>query len=127
VTAVHHYHPVLSNIRSFAPGKHGGQKAGMDFVMKHNMNTEQIIGIAAGVCTGTSLLPQLIKIKKEKQAGGTSAGMLIILLAGLIGWIAYGILRTDYPIIFTNTFSLVVNIWIMILSVKYKSSNKAKA
>ncbi|PZR25093.1 MAG: hypothetical protein DI535_19745 [Citrobacter freundii] len=84
------------------------------------METEQIIGIAAGICTGMSLLPQLVKIKKEKQANGTSNGMLAILLLGLIGWIIYGIMRKDYPVIITNAFSLVINIWIVILSVKYK-------
>ncbi|MBO9657698.1 MAG: SemiSWEET transporter [Chitinophagaceae bacterium] len=84
------------------------------------MESEQIIGIIAGTCTGVSLLPQLIKIKKEKKANGMSTGMLIVLLAGLTGWIIYGIMRTDYPVIITNSFSLVMNIWIICLSVKYK-------
>lgn len=89
------------------------------------METTQVIGIAAGICTGISLLPQLIKIYKEKKADGMSAGMLIILLAGLIGWVVYGIRKKDYPIICTNTFSLVINVWIMILSQVFKKgSNK---
>jgi len=87
------------------------------------MSTEQVIGIIAGIFTGVSLLPQLIKIKKEKQAEGTSTVMLITLLAGLGGWIVYGVMRADYPIIFTNTFSFVINIWIMCLSFKYARQN----
>lgn len=92
---------------------------GTKFVSAQDMQAEQIIGIGAGICTGVSLLPQLIKIMKEKRADGTSAGMLIILLAGLAGWITYGILKNDFPIIVTNSFSLVINVWIMILSKKY--------
>ncbi|MCG2615116.1 SemiSWEET transporter [Terrimonas sp. NA20] len=83
------------------------------------METEQLIGIVAGVCTGISLVPQLVKIRKEKQAEGTSTVMLITLLLGLGGWIVYGVMRTDYPVIFTNAFSFIINIWIMCLSVKY--------
>jgi MtN3 and saliva related transmembrane protein len=89
------------------------------------METTQIIGIAAGICTGVSLLPQLIKIYKEKKADGTSAGMLIILLAGLIGWVIYGVRKGDYPVIFTNAFSLLINIWIMILSLKFKKDQSS--
>ena len=81
---------------------------------------EQIVGIGAGVFTGISLLPQLIKIYKEKKSENISWGMLIILLTGLGGWIWYGVLKSDVPIIVTNSFSVVVNIAIMILSVRYK-------
>jgi MtN3 and saliva related transmembrane protein len=89
------------------------------------MVTEQLVGIIAGICTGLSLLPQLIKIKKEKQAEGTSTVMLITLLVGLGGWIVYGVMRTDYPVIFTNAFSFMINIWIMVLSAKYARRKQA--
>jgi uncharacterized protein with PQ loop repeat len=45
----------------------------------------QWVGIGAGICTGISLLPQLLKIIKEKKADAISWGMLAILLAGLAG------------------------------------------
>ena len=80
----------------------------------------QYIGIAAGVLTGVSLLPQLFKIIKEKKADSISFGTLAVLLAGLCVWIVYGILKNDYPIIVTNSFSLVTNIIIVILTKKYK-------
>lgn len=89
------------------------------------MESTQLIGVIAGICTGISLVPQLIKIKKERKANGTSTGMLVILLAGLIGWIIYGFLRNDYPILITNSFSLITNIWIMILSAKYQRSGRS--
>ena len=87
----------------------------------------QYVGIAAGICTGVSLLPQLIKIIKEKKAENISWGMLIILLVGLAGWIWYGLLKSDLPIIITNSFSLLVNGLIIIFSLRYKSkTNKTK-
>ena len=84
------------------------------------VSTEQIVGIGAGVCTGVSLLPQLIKIYKEKKSESVSWGTLLILMTGLVGWIWYGFLKSDLPIIVTNCFSVIVNIAIMILSIKYK-------
>jgi MtN3 and saliva related transmembrane protein len=52
-----------------------------------------IIGIIAGVLTGVSLLPQLVKIIKKKKADGISYSLLPVLLAGLAGWICYIIFK----------------------------------
>jgi MtN3 and saliva related transmembrane protein len=84
-------------------------------------NFELYIGLFAGICTAISLLPQLVKIIRDKKARAISYGMLSILMIGLISWIAYGSLRSDYPIILTNSVSLVLNILIVIFTVKYKS------
>ena len=83
------------------------------------MNWTQIIGLAAGVCTACSLLPQVFKTLKEKKAEDVSLLMLFVLQAGLILWIVYGFKREDIPIISTNGFSLLVNIVTMILRFKY--------
>jgi MtN3 and saliva related transmembrane protein len=79
-----------------------------------------IIGIIAGVLTGVSLLPQLVKIIKEKKADGISYGMLAVLLAGLAGWIWYGILKKDKPVLFTNSFSFLINIVTTFFTLKYR-------
>ncbi|MEP7377089.1 MAG: SemiSWEET transporter [Chitinophagaceae bacterium] len=79
------------------------------------------IGIGAGVCTALSLLPQLFKIVKEKKADDISYFMLFILLAGVAGWIWYGILKKDYPIVITNVFSFLINLLIIAFSIKYKN------
>ena len=82
---------------------------------------ELYIGLFAGICTAISLLPQLIKIIRDKKANAISYGMLGILMLGLITWIVYGIVRKDYPIILTNCLSLTLNILIFIFTVKYKT------
>lgn len=89
------------------------------------MNWTQIVGLAAGILTASSLLPQLIKTIKVKKAEDVSIGMLIILMLGLITWIIYGILRDDLPIIATNSFSLVLNITMIFLRIKYNRSRGA--
>jgi MtN3 and saliva related transmembrane protein len=92
------------------------------------MQTEQIIGIAAGVLTSTSMLPQLVKLVKEKKADAISAAMLIVLISGLSLWAYYGILRNDFPLIVTNIFAWTVNVTMLILRQVYqKRNNKIKA
>ena len=84
------------------------------------MNWIQILGLTAGICTATSLVPQVIKTLKEKKAEEVSMTMLLVLQAGLVLWIVYGIERKDLPIVATNSFSLLVNIVMVILRIKYK-------
>ena len=84
------------------------------------MDTTQLIGIGASIGTGISLLPQLIKLVKEKKAENVSMGMMLVLLSGLILWVIYGIRKEDWIIITSNAVSLLLNATIILLSLKYK-------
>jgi MtN3 and saliva related transmembrane protein len=84
------------------------------------MEITSYIGIAAGICSAVSSIPQLGKIIKEKKAENISGFMLGILLVGLALWIWYGILKDDYPIIITNSFSILVNLLIIFFTIRYK-------
>jgi len=86
------------------------------------MNTETIIGIIASVCTAASLIPQLVKVLKEKKAGDISLVMMVILFAGLGLWVYYGILKKDLIIIISNSFSFIINLMLGIFAVKYKKN-----
>lgn len=78
------------------------------------------IGTIAGIFTATSLLPQLIKVAKEKKADDISIPMLLVLFTGLAFWIWYGFLKNDWAVIITNIFSMLVNVVMIFFSVKYK-------
>ena len=85
-----------------------------------SMNWTQIIGLAAGVLTASSLIPQVVKTWKEKKAEDVSLLMLVILLSGIVLWIVYGIKREDLPIIATNSVSLLVNSIMIVLRIKFR-------
>jgi MtN3 and saliva related transmembrane protein len=93
---------------------------GKCFAFTIYMNWTQVIGLFAGICTSTSLLPQLIKTLREKKADDISKAMLFILMTGVATWVVYGILRDDMPIIVTNSFSLLLNIWMIVLRIRYR-------
>jgi MtN3 and saliva related transmembrane protein len=83
-------------------------------------NSTEVIGILAGVFTAASLFPQLIKLIRVKKAEDISLLYLITLFCGLVLWIIYGVRRDDLPIILTNVASLVLNVLIIIIGLKYK-------
>lgn len=84
------------------------------------MDHIQIVGLIAGVLTSVSSIPQLIKIIKKKEVEDLSVGMVLVLTCGIGVWIYYGILRKDWPVILTNSFSLLANITLLILYKIYK-------
>jgi len=85
--------------------------------------TTQIIGIIAGCVTSFSMIPQLIKLIKKKEAKDISYFMIILLLFGVALWTVYGILKEDVPIIATNCFSFILNLIFLLLVIKYKRNN----
>ncbi|MEI9917609.1 MAG: SemiSWEET transporter [Bacteroidota bacterium] len=80
----------------------------------------QVLGFVAGICTAVSLIPQIVKIVKEKKAQDISVTYLFVLLFGIALWITYGIMRKDAPVIATNVLSALINITTIILGVRYK-------
>ncbi len=80
-----------------------------------------IIGIAAGILTSVSLLPQLAKIIKEKKAENISYFMLGILLAGLGCWVWYGILKKrTFQLLLQTVFLFLINTLVIFFTIKYK-------
>ena len=67
-----------------------------------------------------SMVPQLTKLIKEKEAENISMNMLLVLFLGVGCWIVYGVLKKDWIIIISNTFSLVINVLLTVLAIKYK-------
>ena len=87
------------------------------------MDKNVLVGLIASSFTTLAALPQLIKITKEKKAENISMMWVAILLAGLSGWIAYGVLKKDTIIMISNSLAVIINLAIAIYAVKYK--NKA--
>ncbi|PST82826.1 hypothetical protein C7T94_09300 [Pedobacter yulinensis] len=82
------------------------------------------IGMASGICTGISALPQLVKVIRTRKADDISYWMLSILVAGLAGWVWYGTIRGDYPLIITNGFGFLVNSMIILFAARYRTAGK---
>lgn len=84
------------------------------------MIIENIIGITAGILTSMSMLPQLLKVIKEKTVEDLSLPMIIILITGLSLWVWYGIIKNELPIIFSNAFAVIVNLFLLSYYLRFK-------
>ncbi len=84
---------------------------------------EMIIGIIAGTLTSISMLPQLVKVLKEKKSDNLSISMLVVLLIGVSLWVIFGFMKNEWPIIISNLFSVCVNSILLISCFVFKKDN----
>ena len=61
------------------------------------------IGACAAVLTSLSYLPQVQKAWPRGSTSDLSLKMLVTLTAGLLLWIGYGLLRSDWVIVAANS------------------------
>lgn len=81
--------------------------------------TVDIIGYTAGFLTVINLIPQLIKIIKNKSSKNISVVSYTILSTALILWIIYAFMKKDIELIITNCLSLCVTTSIIFSSFYY--------
>ncbi|SFH82373.1 SemiSWEET transporter [Halpernia frigidisoli] len=81
---------------------------------------ENILGLVAGAITSVAMLPQLIKVLKEKDVKDLSLVMILTLISGLSLWVWYGFLKDELPIILSNAFAVLVNICLLISYIIYR-------
>ncbi|MBZ4034952.1 SemiSWEET transporter [Flavobacterium sp. 17A] len=84
------------------------------------MNYIDIIGLTAGTCITLSTIPQILKVWKTKKVKEISLKMFATLTFGIVMWIVYGILKNDFPIIITNSISLVLNLIMVYFIIYYE-------
>jgi MtN3 and saliva related transmembrane protein len=68
------------------------------------------------------MIPQLVKVLKEKNAEDLSWTMILVLISGLSLWVWYGFIKDELPIILSNAFAVIVNIILLICCMIYKKS-----
>jgi MtN3 and saliva related transmembrane protein len=60
------------------------------------------IGVCAEVLTSLSYVPQVRKAWPRGSTKDLSLHMLLVLIAGLLLWVGYGLLKTDWVIVAAN-------------------------
>lgn len=78
------------------------------------------LGLVAGALTTIAFLPQLFKTWKSKSAKDVSLERLAIFSFGVFLWLIYGIYLQALPIILANSLTLIFNLIILGLKIKYR-------
>lgn len=84
------------------------------------MDAITILGLLAATLTTVAFLPQVIKNWKTRSAGDLSFGTFGLFTAGLVLWLAYGIIIGNLPIIVSNVLTLALNAVNLVQMVKYR-------
>ncbi len=79
-----------------------------------------VLGFTAATFTTVAFLPQLVKTWQSKSAKDVSFGMLIFFCSGVFMWLVYGILIKSWPVIIANLLTLIFNLIILSLKIKYE-------
>jgi MtN3 and saliva related transmembrane protein len=83
------------------------------------MDGTMILGMTAGTLTTVAFIPQLAKALKSKSTGDLSWGMVLTFTIGVLLWLIYGIWIDSLPVILANAVTLLLQLGIVSLKIKY--------
>ena len=67
---------------------------------------QTLLGLAAATLTTGCWLPQLVRSWRTRSAGDLSWLYLLALGSGIVLWLAYGVLTSDFVIVLANALTL---------------------
>jgi MtN3 and saliva related transmembrane protein len=77
------------------------------------------IGFMAAILTTVSFAPQAIKAWRTRSTQDVSLTMFVILVAGIMLWLTYGLLIDDAPLIIANAVTLALAGAILVAKIRF--------
>jgi len=78
-----------------------------------------LIGFFSGFCTTIAFLPQVIKAYRTRSTKDVSLLMFLVFTIGVAGWLIYGVLLMNVPIIIANILTLFLAFLILIAKIRF--------
>jgi MtN3 and saliva related transmembrane protein len=82
------------------------------------------LGTGAALCSMASFVPQIVKIRRERDASSVSLRMYAVTVTGFTLWIAYGAMIASWPVIGANAVCLGLSATILILKWRYDHATR---
>ena len=83
------------------------------------MSKLTFLGLAAAFCTTVAFVPQVVKTWTTRSTADISLSMFLVLVIGIVLWLAYGTLLGDVPLIVANGITLILAGIILGLKLRY--------
>jgi MtN3 and saliva related transmembrane protein len=83
------------------------------------MDSIILVGLVAGALTTSSTIPQAVKILRTRSAKDVSEWFFMLMSAGMLLWLVYGLARADAAIVLWNAVSLGLCVMILVLKRLY--------
>jgi MtN3 and saliva related transmembrane protein len=77
------------------------------------------LGLVAAFCTTAAFVPQVVKAWKSRSTADISLSMYLVLMPGVILWLAYGMFLGDVPLIVANGITLALAGSILVFKMRY--------
>lgn len=85
------------------------------------------VGVLAAIASVCSFAPQAWKIIRTRDTTSISSGMYALTVTGFVLWLVYGLMLSQWPLIFTNAICLVFASFILVMKLVPKSTKKVLA
>ncbi|MBI5235529.1 MAG: SemiSWEET transporter [Deltaproteobacteria bacterium] len=83
------------------------------------MDSITILGVAAGILTTVSFLPQVIRTWRTRHTKDISLYMFALLAIGIALWLVYGYIRNDLPLVLANAVSFLFVVIILVFKIRH--------
>ena len=83
-----------------------------------------IIGILAGILILSGWVPQIIKGYKTKKLTDVSSYLMILIFAGAVLWLVYGLALDDVYIMGVNVAAMFLTMIVLSMKLKYERNPK---
>ena len=86
--------------------------------------TMGVIGIMAGILILSGWVPQIAKGYRSKKLDDVSAYLMILIFAGAVLWLIYGIALDDVYIMGVYIAAMVLTMIVLSMKLKYEKARK---
>jgi len=94
--------------------------------MELDETTMGVIGIIAGILILSGWVPQIVKGYKTKRLTDVSAYLMILIFAGAVLWLIYGMALNDVYIMGVNLAAMVLTMIVLSMKLKYEKATHNK-
>ena len=84
-----------------------------------------IIGILAGILILSGWVPQIAKGYRTKKLNDVSSYLMILIFAGAVLWLIYGMAIDDVYIIGVNIAAMILTTTVLAMKLKYEKAAQA--
>ena len=88
--------------------------------MELDETTMGVIGILAGILILSGWVPQIVRGYKTKRLNDVSPYLMILIFAGAVLWLIYGIALDDVYIMGVNVAAMVLTMVVLSMKLKYE-------
>ena len=78
-----------------------------------------VVGYTAGVLATAAFVPQVAKTFRARSARDISLGMYLLFCAGVGLWLVYGLLIASWPVVISNSVTLVLSGAVLVLKLRH--------